>query len=407
MIRKLRRKFILLSMSALLLVLSVIIVGANTVNYCSVVRDADGLLTILSENKGSFPRSQGQGKGNRLPPNMSQEVPYETRYFTVLLSTDGSLIQVDTSRIVTVDQTEAVSMARSVLGKEKGFVGDFRYIVQEGEGTVRLIFLDCGRKLDSCRHFLVASVMISLMGFLIVFLLIAVFSNRIIRPVSESYEKQKRFITDAGHELKTPLTIISADADVLSMELGENEWLEDIRRQAQRLTELTKGLVSLSRMEEAGETMPMIEFPFSDVVSEAAASFQAPAQTQGKALELTIQPMLSLKGNEKSVEQLVGILLDNALKYSPEGSTIRLSALKQGKTIVLSVTNATLAPIAREELPMLFDRFYRMDPSRSSQTGGYGIGLSLAKAIVTAHNGKIQAQTQEGSSLTVTVFFPT
>ena len=406
MIRKLRRKLILLSMSALLLVLSVIIIGANAVNFYSVVRDADGLLTILSENKGAFPRNQGEGRGNRLPPDMSLEVPYETRYFTVLFSSDGSLIQVNTSRIVAVDQTEAVSMAKSVLGNEKGFVGDFRYFVKAGEGTVRLIFLDCGRKLDSCRRFLLASVGISLAGFLVVFLLIAVFSKRIIRPVSESYEKQKRFITDAGHELKTPLTIISADADVLAMDLGENEWLEDIRKQVERLTVLTKGLVTLSRMEEAGETMPMIVFPFSDVVSEAAASFQAPAQTQKKPLALSIQPMLSLKGNEKAIEQLVGILLDNALKYSPEGSTIYLSAFKQGKTVVLAVTNETLAPITKEELPLLFERFYRMDPSRSSQTSGYGIGLSLAKAIVTAHSGKLQAQSKEKSSLTVMASFP-
>lgn len=406
MIRKLRRKFILLSMSALLLVLSVIILGANAANYYSVVRDADSLLALLSENRGSFPGGQADGKGIRLPPNMSKEVPYETRYFSVLLGTDGSLIQVDTGRIASVDQAQAVSLARSVQGTEKGFAGDYRYLAKTGEGTVRLIFLDCGRKLDSCRHFLAASIVVSLLGFWIVFLLIAVFSNRIIRPVSESYEKQKRFITDAGHELKTPLTVIQADADVLSMELGENEWLEDIRRQAQRLTLLTKGLVSLSRMEEEGQTMPMIEFPFSDVVGEAAASFQAPAQTQGKTLALSIQPMLSLKGDEQSITQLVGILLDNALKYSPEGSTVRLSVSKQGRSVVLSVTNETLTPIAKEELPLLFDRFYRRDPSRSSQTGGYGIGLSLAAAIVTAHNGKLQAQTQEASSLTVTASFP-
>lgn len=408
MIKKLQIKFVLVSMAALLLVLSVIVVGINVVNYSGVVREADELLGILSENKGSFPRIPGDGKGSKLPPNMSQEVPYETRYFAVLLSGTGELIQTDTSRIVTVDQSEAIALAQAVLQKnaDNGFVGNFRYTIKAGDGTIRIIFLDCGRKLDSFRNFLAASIGISVLGYAIVFLLIAFFSNRIIRPVSESYEKQKRFITDAGHEIKTPLTIISADADVLAMDLEDNEWLEDIRKQAQRLAELTNDLVFLSRMEESDSSLPMIEFPFSDVVSEAASSFQALAQTQNKEFRCDIQPMLSLTGNEQAIRQLVSILLDNALKYAPEGGQVCLTARKQNKTVVLSVFNTTEAAISKESLPLLFDRFYRTDPSRSAQTGGHGIGLSIAKAIVDAHNGKIQAKTGDGQSLLITASFP-
>ena len=408
MIKKLRTKFILLSMTAFFLVLVVIITGINIVNWNAVVHEADELLSVLSENKGAFPMGPG-GMGHRLPPGMSPEIPYESRYFSVTLDGNtGSVIQAETSRIVSVDTTQAIEYAKSVLskGNHRGFADRFRFSIRTENSFIRITFLDCGRKLDAFQNFLLSSIRISLIGCLVVFALIAFFSNRIIRPISESYEKQKRFITDAGHEIKTPLTIINADADVLAMELGENEWLEDIQKQAKRLTALTNDLVMLSRMEEAENTMQMIEFPFSDVVSEAAASFQALAQTQEKVFQCQIQPMLTLWGNEKAIGQLVSILLDNALKYSPIHGTISLTVEKQNRMLRLSVYNTTTNEITKDTLPLLFDRFYRTDPSRNSQTGGYGIGLSVAKAIVTAHNGKIHASTEGGRSLRITVIFP-
>lgn len=408
MIKRLQFKFILLSMAALLLVLLVIVAGINVANYSGVVREADGLLAILAENKGNFPRMPEDGRNHKIPPNMSQEVPYETRYFTVLLSNTGELIQTDISRIVTVEQPDAVKIARSVLqnSNSKGFYGSFRYTVSTEENDTRVTFLDCGRKLDSFHRFLFVSVVISLLGYLLVFLIIAGCSFRIVRPMAESQEKQKRFITDAGHELKTPLTIINADVDVLAMDLGENEWLEDIQKQVRRLSALTDDLVCLSRMEESGRSMPMLEFPFSDVVNETASSFQALAQTQNKTFQCLIQPMLSIKGDSKAIQQLVSILLDNALKYSPEGGRICLSVKKQSKTVLLSVYNTTENALSKEALPFIFERFYRIDPSRSSQTGGYGIGLSVAKAIVTAHSGRIQATTEDGQSILITASFP-
>lgn len=408
MIKKLQTKFILLSMTAFLLVLVVIITGINIVNFNAVVHEADELLAILSENKGAFPMGPS-GLDNRLPLGMSPEIPYESRYFSVTLDCNtGAVIQAETSRIVSVDTTQAMEYAKNVLheGKTQGFADSFRYVIRMEDAFLRITFLDCGRKLEAFQSFLLASAGISLIGYLVVFVLIVFFSTRIIRPISESYEKQKRFITDAGHEIKTPLTIINADADVLAMELGENEWIEDIQKQAKRLAALTNDLVMLSRIEEAENTMQMIEFPFSDVVSEAASSFQALAQTQEKIFQCQIQPMLTLRGNEKAVGQLVGILLDNALKYAPVNGTVSLTAEKQNRTLRLSVYNTTENEIPKESLPLLFDRFYRTDPSRNSQTGGYGIGLSVAKAIMTAHNGKIQASTEDGHSLQITAIFP-
>ena len=268
-----------------------------------------------------------------------------------------------------------------------------------------MIFVDCGRNLHAARSFLLTSVGISLAGFVAVSLLLYILSARIVKPISDAYEKQAQFITNASHDLKTPITIIDADADVLEMELGENEWLQDIGRQTRRLAGLIDELVCLSRMEEKDAHIQMIDFPVSDVVSETAQSFEAAAIAQEKILTIEIQPMLSLCGDEKAMRQLTSILLDNALKYSTDKGTISLSLKKSDRFVCLSVCN-TCDPVSPEDIKHLFDRFYRADKSRNSQTGGYGIGLSIAKAIVTAHKGTIFAASPDEHSLRITAKFP-
>ncbi len=407
MIQKLRKKLILISMAAFLSVLLIIISAINIVNYGEVVQDADELLEVLSENHGNFPTDSGHNRPNR--PNLSPETPFETRFFSVMLQSDsGEVSQTDTSRIFSVSHEAAIAYAEEVYssGEESGFLKNFRFSAIDDGETVLVIFLDCSRSLDSFYRFLFASIIISFVGFGVVFVLIAFFSNRIIRPIVESYEKQKRFITDAGHELKTPLTIINADTDVLEMEYGSNEWLEDIQKQTGRLKELTNHLVELAKLEEASYCPQKVEFPLSDVVSEAADSFIPLAQMQNKTLALQIEPLLSYDGDAKSLSQLVGVLLDNALKYSPQNSKIDLTLQKQGAIILLSVRNSTHNRIEKGDLSKLFDRFYRIDASHNSETGGYGIGLSIAKAIVTAHNGKIQATCDDDTTLTITASLP-
>ena len=385
-----------------------ILIGMNVINYSGVIHDADEMLLLLAEDPG--PRTGKPEEGlDRLPHNMSREEPYEARFFSVVLNSDtGNPVQVDTSRIITVERTDAIAWAQAVWQENPacGFTGEFRFRkMQEGE-TVRILFLDCGRKLDSFRRFLWAGVGISLAGYVVVFLIVALLSNRVVRPLAESYEKQKRFITDAGHEIRTPLTVIGADLDLLEMETDTNEWLEDIRRQTKRLTELTNDLVCLARMEESADTMSMMEFPISDVVSEEAASYQAMAQAYKKDFSCCIQPMLALRGNEKSIRRLVSILLDNAWKYSPEGGRIRLTVQRQGKYVVLAAANTTKDPVKKEELAQLFERFYREDRSRNSQSGGYGIGLSVAKAIAAAHGGRISGSAEDRNTLCITVRLP-
>ena len=406
MIRKLRFKFILLTMTVLLAVLVVIIGGINMANYANVVNNADTVLSLLSENHGHFPNLSFFS--HRLRKDLSPELPFESRFFSVLLDENWMSLQTETGNIAAVDVESAIAMAQTAAAKKSGtgFLGDYRYQkVQEGT-RVRIIFLDCGRSLESFRTFLFASILISLCGFLVVLAVVTLLSGRIMRPFAESYEKQKRFITDAGHELKTPLTIIGADVDILAMDQGENEWLSDIQKQVKQLTGLTNDLVFLSRMEEADTPMQKLPFPLSDVVSETAASFQALAQAQGKTFTTRISPMLTLEGDEKAIAQLVRLLLDNALKYSPEGGSVSLTLEKTGRQCRLSVSNTTDNPLPLDNLKALFERFYRADPSRNSQTGGHGIGLSVAKAIVTAHGGKIQATSEDGHSLCSTASLP-
>ena len=407
MIKKLKSKFILLSSMAMLVLLSAIVCGMNIINYQNVIEDADQVLEILSENRGSFPEFDFDMEFSR-PKNMSPELPYESRYFSVLLSQNGNVIQVETSRIKAVSTEDAIQFSEKAFQKNQtdGFISSYRYHISEENDTVRITFLDCGRTLDAYNDFLFASILMALAGLALFIFVIAFFSEKILAPIAESYEKQKRFITDAGHEIKTPLTIINADLDVLSMDIEDNEWVDDIKRQTERLSTLTKNLVYLSKMEEDEHALNKIDFCFSDAVSESAESFHALALTQNKTLNCAIEPMLTLCGDENAIRQLVSILLENALKYSPANSTIDLKVQKRAKQIELSVHNVSEVSVPKEDLSQIFERFYRLDASRSSLTGGHGIGLSIAKAVALAHHGKIKASTTDGHSLEITVNLP-
>ena len=420
MIRSLRFKLIAAAMFSLAVVLLVILGGVNLMSFQKVLADADAILAVLGENQGAFPlqkppndqltsnpqpdRPPEEHRGGRFP-DLSPETPYESRYFSALVSEDGTVLQTDTGQIAAVDTEEATDAALAVWqsGRTSGFWGNYRYLRCEEEDGSRIIFLDCWRSLSNFRTTLLASVGLALLGLGAVLLLLLILSKRIVRPVAESYEKQKQFITDAGHELKTPLTIISADSDLVELECGESQWLEDIRRQTQRLTGLTNDLIYLSRMEEDHPKLQLIEFPISDVAEEMAQSFLALAKNQEKSFSIEIQPMLSYTGDEKAIRQLFSILLDNALKYSPTGGALALRLKRHGRVLELSVSNTSAYPLKAEQLEHLFDRFYRTDQSRNPETGGYGLGLSIAKSIAAAHHGKIRAESPDGVTLTILV----
>lgn len=465
MIKKLKTRFIVLAMVSLTVLLSVIVAGMNIINYEKVVSDADARIEVLEENSGMLfgsgggnmrqPFGGGFGSGSEVDygpgdgyamdegdstffgrrgpggPSMTRDEAEESRFFIVTLDGDGQVSRTDIDRIFSVDASEAEEMAETALasGKDAGFVDEFRYSVSSEGDATRITFLDCGRVLESFRDFLKASVLMSLAGLLIVFAVICYFAGRIVRPVAESYEKQKRFITDAGHEIKTPLAIIKANIDLMDMELDEKrinraelkENLSDVNDQVDRLTGLTNDLVYLSRMEEADNSLVMTEVPLSDIVAETAASFEPLAEEKGKAIGTDIEPMISVQGSTKELEKLLSIIIENAVKYSiaprvvdcgenedgmPAPPMINVALRKEGKDAVIEVRNETEGELTNEQLAHVFERFYRMDSSRNSQTGGHGIGLSMASAIVSAHGGKISARTSSGRDFIVTAAIP-
>ena len=406
--RTLRTRLVAAAMLSLLVVLTVILGVILLGSYRGIVSDADRILDLLAEGEGTFPTLPADFNWEEEGPRRrSPELGYEIRYFSVLLDESGNVATTDLGQIAAVDQETAEAYAQQVRaqGHTRGFLQDYRYLTaQEGDQT-RVIFLDYSGYLFTFRSTLFTGLWVSAVGLLAVFLLLLLLSRRIIRPILESYEKQKRFITDAGHELKTPIAIIQADTDVLTLETGEgNEWIDDIQHQVRRLSTLTNDLIYLSRMEEPQRQTAFLPLPFSDLVAETAQSFQAVAKSQGKTFSLRIQPTLTLVGEEKSLGQLVSILLDNALKYSPPGGEITVTLARQGKSLLLTVAN-TAQTLSKELLENMFDRFYRGDKARSSEQGGYGIGLSIAKAVVQSHKGKISAAAR-GDQLVMTVVLP-
>lgn len=406
MLKRLRRKFIGITMCSIVLVLGSIIGIINLANYWNINNNADALLSVLAENDGVFPRvGDMEGSGQKPPPrDMSPEAPFNTRYFTVVLRLDGTVFSVDTGRIAAVSSEEAAEYAAQLYaqGKTGGFFENYKYQAHACNEGIMYIFLDCNEELETFYSFLFVSILASLIGILLVFALVLFFSKLAVRPVAESYEKQKQFITDASHEIKTPLTVIDANTEVLEMESGENEWTKSIKNQVKRLASLTEKLVFLSRMAEENAALQMADFSLSEAILQTAQPYEAIAEVQGKTLSLEIERNVSYYGNEASLRQLISLLLDNAMKYSNPGGSIAVQFRTAGKNKVLSVKN-TVSHIQKGKLDMLFERFYRLDSSRSSQTGGYGIGLSVARAIVTAHKGKISAQSDDGRSILFTI----
>ncbi|MBR5057720.1 MAG: HAMP domain-containing histidine kinase, partial [Clostridiales bacterium] len=436
-------------------------------NYRQVVSESDDILTFLMKNGGVFPEDMfrrsddfdlGRGDPSRADPDMewefeetwefnpppdfaerrsfmqiderrteSAELAAETRYFSVLLSENGEVLRTDTSFISAISKSTAEKYAVKALRQHgsTGFIGDYRYLVgsPDASGNRLVIFRDCGASLANFRNFRNISIFVSLLCLLLVGVMVFFASGHIVRPVAESYEKQKRFITDAGHEIKTPLAIITADTEVLEMELGdadaggmdsdaqsdgtsENEWLADIRLQTKRLSELTQDLITLSKMEESSTVLEMKDLDLSQMVRTHAGSFAAVATAADKTISSKIEDDVHIQGDKKSIDSLLSILLDNAVKYCPENGHVDIRVRKSRKGAVVEVSNDTQEEFSSETCKNMFERFYRTDASRNSGTGGHGIGLSIARAIVEKHKGRISAAPGEGRKLTITVLLP-
>ncbi len=337
---------------------------------------------------------------------INEETPFESRYFSVTLSQDGAYISSNLDNIASVTEEDAISYATTLYtkGSTDGMYEDFAYRRTNVDGNIMYIFLDCKRDLSSFRSFLLISILVMVAGLTLVFLLSYVLSRIVLKPVFESYEKQKRFITDASHELKTPVAIIKANTEVIEMESGESEWTHSITKQANRLTSLTEKMVLLSRMDEGDFNKDFVNINISNLFGEICESYEPIAVKMNKKYDVNIEEGIVIKGDESNLTQMMSLLMDNAFKYSDEEGNINVSLAVSGRNKVLKVRN-TVDNISEGSHDELFERFYRRDKSRNSKTGGSGIGLSVVQAIAESHKGTITAKSYDTHSIEFKIVF--
>src|SRR5574344_1452411 len=273
MIKNLRIKFILYTMLSVFFLMAVILFTVNIIKYSQVGASADKITDVLAANNGTFPGGGGIGGGQNNPgSSLGPETAYDTRYFTVTY-TDGTVSAVNVDRIASIDKATAQSYAASVYSKSRGWYGDYRYLVSNKDTKTKLIiFIDYSRELAPSRVVLFTSLSVFAAGLAVSFVVVFFVSKRFVQPLEENNRKQKRFISDASHELKTPITIISANAEILEMQYGENESTKSIVKQVGRLSEMVKELNSLSRLNEE-EKVAMVKFDLTSAFLDAASSF--------------------------------------------------------------------------------------------------------------------------------------
>lgn len=397
MINRLRRQFIMIAMLSVTLVVLLTAAAINVFNYLSTDKAISETLLMISENQGMIPRFPDGKPGKPPRGQFNPETPYSTRYFVLYYAGDGTLDMADFKHIAAVTEEDADRYLTVALGRGEGmgYTGNYKYYVSRlGEERYMAVFLDCQRELNSIRTFALISLLVAAFCVALVYILIWLFSQKAIEPTVKSVEKQKRFITDASHELKTPLTVIATSLKVLEMEVGRQKWIDKAQAQAENMAKLVGDMVTLARLDEEKPALGFTRFDISGVVAETAESFRDFAAARGHTLEVDVAPGLFCCGDEYAVRQLVSILMDNAVKYADSAGTIRLSLERAKKGVVLRTSNAC-AGLDTKELDRLFDRFYRPDRSRSKQTGGFGIGLSIARSIAEAHRGSIRAEYSE------------
>lgn len=399
MIRRIRRRFIRIALMVLALAMVLVAAVINGANWLNVRGELTETLSTLAESGGNNGRVFG---GRRKRSRGLQNRLDESRFFSVMVDSDGECYMNDSSREAGASAEELIAVARRALdsGRSSGFSEDYLYVVRmQSDGRSMAVFLNCETRLDAVRRLALISAVACVAGILLAWLLVALFSNRAIQPMIENAERQKRFITDAGHELKTPLTVISANMDVLLLETGENEWVRSTQKQVANLRGLVNELIYLSRLDEEDAGLQWAPFSLTEAVREASEPFEGMAEFKGKTLRRTLGADVRMRGDEGAIKRLVSVLCDNAVKYAPQEDVIALKLKADGKRAVLTVENGLTAPMEPEALKHLFDRFYRADASRSKENGGYGIGLSVARAILEKHGGSIRVKQTEDNRL--------
>jgi len=370
---KLRIRFVLLAMLSLLVVQSVIVGVSIYHNHRDLLEKSDMLISQLRNNPSGT-----------------------SRYFSVRIPAEKDTVFPDAVQHVSVTAEEVTAFARRALAqnREKGFVDGYRYRIYQNESGTKIYFLFRESSIEMYKLASENMIWVSLLGSLVVCTVLVFVSGWVVKPLVDNHNKQKQFITAAGHELKTPLTVISTNAQMLAMEIGQNEWLDGIEKQIGLLTQLTHELVVLSKAEEADQPLVRESFSLCHAVQDEAAVFEALAKQKNIQIRCVVPSDLAYYGNKAQIRQLLRILLDNACKYSTDDGFIHISAKQIIHGVQIAVTNSC-KPLDGEERKALLQRFYR--GQNAAGKPGFGLGLSIAETIVNRHNGQLSVSaTTEG-----------
>lgn len=405
MIQQVRKRFFRISMLALTAAMLLVTAAANLANWINVRMELEETLrSIASAEHSGDHRGLFRGRSRHMKGVLS-----EARFFTVTVEEDGTLCVSNPHGEQELEAADMEFLAQKALnsGREEGFVEEYLFTTITDGDEVRLVFLNSETRLNGVFRLLAFSVGACGLGIALAWVFTAKASRRAIRPIEENMRRQKRFITDASHELKTPLTVISANMDVLDMDEPDNPWVQSTKKQVSQMSRLVEDLVYLSRMEEADTTLSLETVALKPLMEEVSEPFSAMSELNGQRLCLSVPEGLVLDCNPESVSRLLHILCDNAVKYAPEEDEILLFAENSGKTVTIGTENALTEPLAEEECTHLFDRFYRADPSRSKeQRGGFGIGLATAASIAERHGGSSEAALTPEGRLRIWFHFP-
>ena len=403
MFKSLRRKFITTAVGSVAVVIAILAIALNFINYYKLEERIDTTLLDASKSQALIKIFAEDGDDLIITKNSSSTTDYNG-FSIAKVDDSGRVIKTyrDDSLIPDQDALQHKVIGALNSGKTSGFIGSYRFLKAETNVGNLILFLNCQRELDSQHSFEKNTLLISIGVIASVFVLIVLVSKRVIAPIQETYIKQKQFITGASHELKTPLAIISSNADVLEMMNGDSKWTQNIHNQVDRLTSLVNSLVVFSRMEEK-DTVERTRFDLTNALESRIEDFNELANFQKKNIVTDIDSDLYYFGEEASIVQLMDILLENAIKYAPEDSGISVSLKKNRKYAILKVSNKAI--VQKGDLSKVFERFYRLDESRNSAIKGYGIGLSMAQLIAEKHKETIRAYAPEDGIFKIEVRF--
>lgn len=409
MIKKTQYKFIAITLGAISLVLVLILGILNFCVYLAIIINADNNIDLIQQRRGFIYNEQNIVDSFDDEPDDSFLQGINTTgtasYIYVRIHNNNHqppFITTNMNNIYTADEIYSIAEKLTNSDIDKGFFREMRYEITRNDLYTVVTIIDIKNDISLLYNLFRISVTIVVSSLIFVFIFSYFLSRWAIRPVKEAFEKQRRFISDASHELKTPLTVISANADVLEAEIGENKWLDNIKNQSQIMSDLVFDLLDLAKMDETSQDMVFAEFDLSSIILSKTLEFECTAFECGKTFEQNITEGIIYRGNEDSIKHLVTILIDNAIKHSNENGIVRVTLTTSGNKKIFQVYN-TGNGIKNSEKDKIFNRFYRSDESRSKVTGGYGLGLSIAKAITDAHKGIITVDGEENKWISFTV----